>query len=197
MRAFIPLTAALLVAVPAVAFGAETLRDFINIITEIVFLTVPFAAALLFFFWNLYQLIATVGDPEKKKQAKTRLIWSIIAMFILFSLAGLVAMLQQTFFRGTTAETGQVQDFGFTPPPTVGTGQGQGQGQQGTPTSPFSPTPVAPQGSDGPDTPAGPGGCAEYGDQLIGNNICAQFHGDGYRCNLLNGQCYATPADTI
>jgi len=89
----------------------RSLADFIATLSQVVFLAIPFAFVLLAFFWNLFQLLATVSDAEKKKQARERMIWSVIALFVLFSLAGIVAMLQNTFFGpgSTTAEPGAVQ----------------------------------------------------------------------------------------
>ncbi len=77
-----------------------SIAEIINIATQVVLLAVPTAALLLMFFWNLSQLLFTANDAEKRKQAKMRMIWSIIALFAVFSLGGLVAVLQTTFFPG-------------------------------------------------------------------------------------------------
>jgi len=83
---------------PSVAFAQKTLTNFINTATEVVGLAIPFALLLLLFFWSMMQLVMTTGDAEKKKQAKQRIIWGIIAIFVIFSLGGLIAAIQQTFF---------------------------------------------------------------------------------------------------
>lgn len=71
----------------------------------------PIALVLFVFFWNLAMLTFDSANPEKLKQARARVFWSVIAMFVVFSLAGILAVLQTTFFG--SADTNQ----SFSPPP--------------------------------------------------------------------------------
>ncbi|MBX9765255.1 hypothetical protein K2X83_01295 [Patescibacteria group bacterium] len=80
-----------------------TLGDLVNLLTQIVIFATPFAILLLFFFWNLFQLLTTVEDAEKKKQARDRIIFGVIVLFVVFTLTGLVAVLQRTFFGDEAA----------------------------------------------------------------------------------------------
>jgi hypothetical protein len=67
-----------------------TLTDIINTITEVVALAVPAMLVLLIFYWNISNIIFHSGNAEKRKQALPRLIWSVIALVVLFSLGGII-----------------------------------------------------------------------------------------------------------
>lgn len=74
------------------------LTEIIHTLTSIVTLSTLWGLVLLVFFWNLMQLILSSGNAEKRKQAIPRLVWSIIAITVLFSIGGILGVLQQTFF---------------------------------------------------------------------------------------------------
>lgn len=78
----------------------ETLEDLIFTLTDIASFVVPvlFALALLAFFWGLSKFILNAGNEEKRNQGKQTLIWGSIALFIIFSIWGILFMLQNTFF---------------------------------------------------------------------------------------------------
>ena len=63
------------------------------------------ALAVVFFIFNVF-LYAVAGDEEKKKTAKTQMVWGIIGIFVMVSIWGLVAILQSTF--GTSGVTGNI-----------------------------------------------------------------------------------------
>ncbi len=99
--AWLPGAAILIAALsPSVAFARKNLTDFITSATDVVLWATPFAVLILLFFWSMFQLIMTTGDAEKKKQAKQRIIWGIIAIFVIFTIGGIVAAINQTFFAG-------------------------------------------------------------------------------------------------
>ncbi len=56
--------------------------------------------ALLVFFWGLVKYIVKADDEKAKEQGKNIMIWGVIALFVMFSVFGLVKFLQTTF--GTT-----------------------------------------------------------------------------------------------
>jgi hypothetical protein len=87
--------------------GEQTLGDIINTATEVTLLAVPFLLVLLLFVWSMGQLIVNLGDAEKKKQARSRIFWGIIVLFVVFSIPGLLAILWVTFFSDFA-----VSDFG-------------------------------------------------------------------------------------
>ncbi len=50
-----------------------------------------FGIALLVFVWSMIQVIIKAGDPKAKEEARNRMIWGIIAIFIMFSIMGIVS----------------------------------------------------------------------------------------------------------
>lgn len=54
------------------------------------------AVAVVFFIYEVL-MYTIAGDEEKKKAAKTHIIWGIVGIFIMVSVWGLVAILQSTF----------------------------------------------------------------------------------------------------
>lgn len=67
--------------------------------------------ATLFFVWACIQLIRAQKD-EERTEGRKRALWGIIALFILVSIWGLVALLQGIFFGGNTSNDGfGVPDF--------------------------------------------------------------------------------------
>jgi hypothetical protein len=54
------------------------------------------ALAVVYFIWQVFAY-TIAGDEEKKKEAKTHIIWGIVGIFIMVSVWGLVAILQSTF----------------------------------------------------------------------------------------------------
>lgn len=76
----------------------EDVGDLVNTLIPIVF-----ALALLFFLWGLARYILAAGNEEAKEQGKRIMIWGIVALFIMASVWGIVAFLQDLF--GVT-ETG-------------------------------------------------------------------------------------------
>ena len=84
------------IAAPAVAFAQFTnLTNIINQIGNIINLLIPiaFAAALLFFFWGLAQYIMASGDDTSKEQGKQKMLWGIIALFVMSSIWGIVGFI--------------------------------------------------------------------------------------------------------
>lgn len=61
--------------------------------------------AVVWFIYNVF-MYTIAGDEEKKKAAKTGMIWGIVGIFVMVSIWGLVAILQSTF--GTSGVTGNI-----------------------------------------------------------------------------------------
>ncbi len=55
------------------------------------------ALALLVFFWGIVKYIASAGDADKAKEGKSIMIYGVIALFVLFSVFGLVWYLRYEF----------------------------------------------------------------------------------------------------
>jgi hypothetical protein len=93
------------------AFGA--LGNIIN-------LAIPVLVALgvLFFIWGLVQFIFASGDESAKDEGKRKMIWGVIALFVIVSVWGLVALLNQVtgVTQGKTFQ--KINTTGATIPPT-------------------------------------------------------------------------------
>lgn len=77
-----------------------TLTDLINQATSLAQAVTPVlvALALLFFFWGVAQWILNMADSDKHKEGKQQMIWGLVALFFIVSIAGLLTILQATFF---------------------------------------------------------------------------------------------------
>jgi len=54
--------------------------------------------ALLFFFWGISQFILSASDSEKREKGKWMMVWGLIALFALFSVWGILRVLENTLF---------------------------------------------------------------------------------------------------
>lgn len=61
------------------------------------------ALALLVFIWGLVKYLFSAGNADSKGEGKSIMWWGVIALFVLFSVFGLVRFLQQSF--GVTDNT--------------------------------------------------------------------------------------------
>jgi len=96
MKKYIPLL--LLSFTPLVSFAAfGGVRDLINDFKNLVDLVIPIVAALalLAFFWGLVKFIAKAGDEKSHEEGKNIMKWGIIALFVMFSVWGLVFFIQR------------------------------------------------------------------------------------------------------
>jgi len=86
-----------------------------------------FALALLFFLWGLAKYIFAAGDEAAKETGKNIMFWGIIALFIMASVLGIIALLQEIFGVGEVGNlktlSGSLKDIPgkATPPPTFPT----------------------------------------------------------------------------
>ena len=97
IRMTLPLTAAALF-VPALASAAGIL-DTIVVVNRIVRAIVPLliSVALIVFIWGLIKYLTKVGDDKSRAEAVQLMLWGIVAIFVMSSVWGLVALLQNTF----------------------------------------------------------------------------------------------------
>ncbi len=105
-----------LAVVPVPGFSADVdlnyLESALDAIATLVAQLVPLAIAigLLFFIWGIVQFIVSSGDEEARDAGKRRMVWGIIALFVIVSVWGLVGLLNEL--------TGIEQGSGFTIPPS-------------------------------------------------------------------------------
>ena len=75
---------------------AELVNNFGNIIN--MFAKLLIAVAVLYLIWNTMEYVRTgSGDPKKAAEAGMMITYSIIALFVMISVWGLVAIIQNTF----------------------------------------------------------------------------------------------------
>lgn len=72
--------------------------------------------ALIIFAWGLFKYIKTgLGDKNEVEGAKSLMLWGVIIFFVMVSVWGLVAILQNIFFGGIDVPTylPQIPTFGI------------------------------------------------------------------------------------
>lgn len=93
-------------AVPVLTFAVgnkegtvTTISALIGTLSYYVTLLVPFVVglAVLALAWGLFNFITSAGDEEARANAKNLIIWSIIAIFVMISIWGLVNILRTSF----------------------------------------------------------------------------------------------------
>jgi len=79
------------------AFAADDILGLISTIEDIFTAVLPLIGtmAVIFFFWSSAQYILKEG--EAKNDAKMHMVWGIIILFVMVSVWGLVAVLDNTF----------------------------------------------------------------------------------------------------
>jgi len=86
---------------PSIAFAQGPNLNYIqNAVDQIGFLVeqlIPLVIGigLLFFIWGLVQFILASGSEEAKEVGKRRMIWGILALFVIVSVWGLVQLLAE------------------------------------------------------------------------------------------------------
>lgn len=61
-----------------------------------------FSLAIVYFLWNIAEVIRKSGDPKELATLKTKAFWGVIAIFVMGSLYGLVQILVNTFIGGSS-----------------------------------------------------------------------------------------------
>lgn len=97
-----------------VLVGAQSLTFFTAVTDkfgEVVSALVPIVIALAFvvFVWGLITFILASGDEAAKDEGKRRMIWGVLALFVIVSIWGIIELLQK--FTGTTANTASYPDW--------------------------------------------------------------------------------------
>jgi hypothetical protein len=122
-----------------------TLTSIIQLITTIIGATIPVALgiALLAFFWGIFQAFGKMDSVDKRAEARQAIFWSAIALFVIVTLGGIIALFTSTF-------------------PGLGGGGGGG--------STFT-TPTTGGASGNPSSSTGGSGsgtlCVRFNDQLV------------------------------
>jgi TRAP-type C4-dicarboxylate transport system permease small subunit len=94
-----PIISGALLLAPTIA-SAQGILGAINVVNRILQAVVPLliTVALIVFIWGLIQYLFKIGTSEDNKQKGIQLmLWGVIAIFVMSSVWGLVALLQNTF----------------------------------------------------------------------------------------------------
>jgi len=85
-------------ALPMIAFAQTKIGDILDTIYDLLSAIIPILTvlALIYFIWGVAKYIMSQGDEEQQKSARGMMIWGIIALFVIVSVWGLVAILQDT-----------------------------------------------------------------------------------------------------
>jgi len=84
---------------PSVVLAASTLNEIESAALNILNLVVPLfiAAAVFVFLWSVLKYINSGDNPETRGQAKSLMIYCIVAIFVMVSVWGLVGVLRNMF----------------------------------------------------------------------------------------------------
>jgi len=98
-------TSLLFLMVPTIAAAQGQLSQTGNIVNNFgvilnMLLWVFATLALLVFFWGIIKYIASAGNAEKAKEGKSIMIYGAVALFVLFSIFGIIQFLRGEFLVG-------------------------------------------------------------------------------------------------
>ncbi len=76
-----------------------SLTSLIQLVTNLIGVTIPIALgiALIAFFWGIFQAYGKIDNVEKRVEARQTIIWSLIALLVVVSLGGIIAVFTSTF----------------------------------------------------------------------------------------------------
>lgn len=74
-------------------------------------ITLIFGAAVVFFLWNVLQLIRKSDQAEEREQFKSRITWGIIAIAVMASMWGLVNFVIDSFKPNSTPASVNTQGY--------------------------------------------------------------------------------------
>ena len=99
------------------ASAIQTLIGLINMLVSVLA-----AGALVVFFIGLVRYIKDSADSHGHAEGRERIIWSLIALFILFSIWGILALMSVAFFGSSNLNGGTVTPSQTTSNPLNTTG---------------------------------------------------------------------------
>src|SRR3989344_783379 len=104
---------------PVVAFAQldQLEGNIVRPIGRIVSLLIPivFALALLYFFWGLAQYILNSGDEAAQGEGRRKMIWGVVALFVMSAVWGLVRFIGTTFGIDTSTQNVNTPGVGDLP----------------------------------------------------------------------------------
>ena len=88
---------------PVFVFAAtlrpRNLPELVGVFVNIISLAIPviISVAFLGFFWGIAQFILNSGNGKDVEGAKDTMLWGVIIIFVMFSVWGIIRILQSTF----------------------------------------------------------------------------------------------------
>ncbi len=98
---------------PALTFAQSTgtanltnIENLARAIGRIINILIPIVAALalLYFFWGLATFILHSGEDDARKEAKNKMIWGIVALFVIVAIWGLVGFIADALGLGNDVD---------------------------------------------------------------------------------------------
>tara|TARA_B100001540_G_C15521021_1_gene512488 strand:- start:357 stop:599 length:243 start_codon:yes stop_codon:yes gene_type:complete len=62
-------------------------------------LNIGIAVAILFFFWGVAKFILKAGDVGEHEKGKNLMVWGIVALFVIFSIKGIIVLVQNNLLQ--------------------------------------------------------------------------------------------------
>lgn len=93
---------------PLVAFAApQTYGEAVNLLLGLINLLIPIVIgiAIVGFMYGILKYILALGNEHDKTEAREIMLWGVIALFVMFSVWGLVRVLANTFLGGAGSTT--------------------------------------------------------------------------------------------
>jgi succinate dehydrogenase/fumarate reductase cytochrome b subunit len=89
------------VLLPNIAYAAPA-TDFMSLMQIFLdllgrFMTLLYAAAFVAFFWGIVKYIWNTDDTKGRADATNWMVWSVVALFVMVTLWGIVGLLVNTF----------------------------------------------------------------------------------------------------
>lgn len=78
------------------SYATEIFNRFITYVFNPAILLV-FAAGFVVFMWGLVQFLMNVEDSKGRQEGLQKIIWGIVGLFIMVSIWGIIAIMQNTF----------------------------------------------------------------------------------------------------
>ena len=82
----------------AVSQGGGNVNTILDTLESFILALIPLAISfgLIFFFWGLALSVLKAGDSAERAKGRNLMVWGLIALFVMFSVWGLVAILQDS-----------------------------------------------------------------------------------------------------
>jgi len=74
---------------------ADLVKEFVGLVNIVI--PVLFSLALVLFLWGGVRYIYKAGDAKGKSEERSALGWGLLALFILFSIWGIIRLLEEAF----------------------------------------------------------------------------------------------------